>query len=63
MKTAEREVWKLIGEGYTRRKIADYLCISLNQVEKYRSNLMEKLNLHTISALTSYALEKGLVVK
>jgi DNA-binding NarL/FixJ family response regulator len=59
----EREVLKLIGEGYTSKKIADYLCISLNTVEKHRSNLMEKLNLHTISSLTSYALEKGLVVK
>jgi two-component system, NarL family, response regulator NreC len=52
-----------IGEGYTSKKIADFLCISLNTVEKHRSNLMEKLNLHTISSLTSYALEKGLVVK
>ena len=59
----EREVLKLIGEGYTSKEIADYLCISLNTVEKHRSNLMEKLNLHTISSLTSYALEKGLVVK
>lgn len=59
----EREVLKLIGEGYTSRKIADYLCISLHTVEKHRSNLMEKLKLHTISSLTSYALEKGLVVK
>ena len=59
----EREVLKLIGEGYTSKTNADYLCISLNTVEKHRSNLMEKLNLHTISSLTSYALEKGLVVK
>jgi two-component system response regulator NreC len=59
----EREVLKLIGEGYTSKKIADFLCVSLNTVEKHRSNLMKKLNLHTISSLTSYALEKGLVVK
>jgi DNA-binding NarL/FixJ family response regulator len=59
----EREVLKLIGEGYTSRKIADYLCVSLNTVEKHRSNLMEKLNLHTVSSLTSYALGKGLVVE
>jgi two-component system response regulator NreC len=59
----EREVLKLIGEGYTSKKISDYLCISLNTVEKHRSNLMQKLNLHTISSLTSFALEKGLVVK
>lgn len=59
----EREVLKLIGEGNKSKEIADYLCISLHTVEKHRSNLMEKLNLHSVSALTAYALEKGLVVK
>jgi two-component system, NarL family, response regulator NreC len=59
----EREVLKLIGEGNKSKDIADYLCISLHTVEKHRSNLMEKLNLHSVSALTSYAVEKGLVVR
>jgi two-component system response regulator NreC len=61
--TREREVLKLIGEGNKSKEIANYLCISLHTVEKHRSNLMEKLNLHSVSALTSYATEKGLVVK
>ena len=59
----EREVLKLIGEGNKSKEIADYLCISLHTVEKHRSNLMEKLNLHSLSGLVSYAIEKGLVVK
>ncbi len=59
----EREVLKLIGEGHKSKEIADSLCISLHTVEKHRSNLMEKLNLHSVSALVAYALEKGLVVK
>jgi len=59
----EREVLKLIGEGNKSKEIADYLCISLHTVEKHRSNLMEKLNLHSVAALVSYAIEKGLVVK
>jgi two-component system, NarL family, response regulator NreC len=59
----EREVLKLIGEGNKSREIANYLCISLHTVEKHRSNLMEKLNLHSVSALTAYAIEKGLIVK
>jgi len=59
----EREVLKLIGEGNKSKEIADYLCISLHTVEKHRSNLMEKLNLHSVSALIYYAIEKGLVVK
>jgi len=61
--TREREVLKMIGEGNKSKEIADYLCISLHTVEKHRSNLMEKLNLHSVSALVSYAIEKGLVVK
>ncbi|MBN1850196.1 MAG: response regulator transcription factor [Deltaproteobacteria bacterium] len=57
----EKEVLKLVGEGYQNKKIADYLCISVKTVEKHRANIMEKLDLHTASALTAYAIEKGLV--
>lgn len=59
----EREVLKLIGEGYKNREIADYLCISVKTVEKHRANLMNKLDLHSASALTAFAMEKGLVTK
>jgi two-component system, NarL family, response regulator NreC len=59
----EREILKLIGEGHRNKAIADFLCISPNTVEKHRSNIMEKLNLHSSSALTAYAIEKGLVVR
>jgi DNA-binding NarL/FixJ family response regulator len=57
----EREILKLIAEGYKNKEIADDLCISVKTVEKHRSNLMEKLDLHNIQALTAYAIEKGLV--
>jgi DNA-binding NarL/FixJ family response regulator len=57
----EREVLKLIAEGYKNKEVADYLCISLKTVEKHRANLMKKLNLHNTSALTVYAMEKGLI--
>jgi DNA-binding NarL/FixJ family response regulator len=59
----EREVLKLVGEGYQNREIADYLYISVKTVEKHRANIMTKLDLHTASALTAYAIEKGLVSK
>ena len=59
----EKEVLKLIGEGYRSKEIADYLCISWKTVEKHRANIMEKLDLHTASALTAYAIRKGLVVE
>lgn len=57
----EREVLKLVAEGHPNKYIADYLCLSIKTVEKHRSNLMKKLDLHNASTLTSYAIEKGLV--
>jgi len=59
----EREILKLIAEGYKNKEIADVLCISQKTVEKHRTNLMTKLNLHNVAALTSFAIEKGLVSK
>lgn len=59
----EKEVLKLIAEGYKNAEIADMLFISVKTVNKHRSNLMQKLDLHNASALTAYAIKKGLVVK
>ncbi len=57
----EREILKLIAEGYKNKEIADELCISVKTVEKHRANLMEKLDLHNASVLTAFAMEKGLI--
>jgi DNA-binding NarL/FixJ family response regulator len=57
----EKEVLKLVGEGYSSIEIGDILCISSKTVDKHRSNIMNKVNLHSVAALTAYAIEKGLV--
>jgi len=57
----EKEVLKLVGEGYSSVEIGEMLHISSKTVDKHRSNIMNKLNLHTASALTAYAIAKGLV--
>jgi len=57
----EREVLKLIAEGFKNKEIAEDLCISLKTVEKHRANLMKKLDLHNAATLTVYAVQKGLV--
>lgn len=57
----EREVLKLVAEGRPNKYIAQYLCLSVKTVEKHRSNLMRKLDLHNASMLTAFAIEKGLV--
>jgi two-component system response regulator NreC len=57
----EREVVKLVAEGYKNREIAELLCVSLKTVEKHRANVMRKLDLHSAAGLTAYAFENGLL--
>jgi DNA-binding NarL/FixJ family response regulator len=59
----EKEVLKLVGEGYSSVEIGNFLNISSKTVDKHRSNIMNKLDLHSASALTAYAIEKELVTK
>jgi DNA-binding NarL/FixJ family response regulator len=58
----ERRILKLIAEGFKNKEIADYLlCISTKTAAKHRANLMEKLGIHTVAALTAFAIGKGLI--
>jgi DNA-binding NarL/FixJ family response regulator len=57
----EREVLKLLAEGYTNKEIGDLLNISVKTVEKHRANLIGKLDLHTVAELTAYAIQNGLI--
>jgi DNA-binding NarL/FixJ family response regulator len=59
----EKEVLKLLAEGYMNKEIADFLSISVKTVEKHRANIMNKLGMHNVSALTAYAIGKGLVTQ
>jgi DNA-binding NarL/FixJ family response regulator len=59
----EKEILKLVGEGHTSKDIAEILSISPKTVDKHRSNIMRKLDLHSAAALTAYAVNKGIVVK
>jgi DNA-binding NarL/FixJ family response regulator len=57
----ERQVLKLIAEGYKSKEIAEVLCISEKTVAKHRANIMAKTDLHSAAALTAFAIERGLV--
>jgi len=57
----ERQVLKLIAEGKTNKFIAEYFSLSVKTVEKHRSNLMQKLDMHNASALTAFAIDQGLL--
>jgi DNA-binding NarL/FixJ family response regulator len=57
----EREVIKLIAEGRRTKEIAEYLSLSPKTIEKHRTNLMRKLDLHNVSEVTVYAIKNGFV--
>ena len=59
--TREKEVLKLIGDGYTSREIAEMLFLSINTVDRHRTNVMDKLGMHNKSQLIKFAIRKGLV--
>ncbi len=59
----EKEVLKMIAEGYKNKKIAEFLCVSLKTVENHRANLMKKLDLHNAAALTVFAMERGMITR
>ena len=57
----EIEVMSLIVQGYLNKEIADQLNIGLTTVITHRKNLMDKLGLKSVSALTIYAVMHGYV--
>jgi DNA-binding NarL/FixJ family response regulator len=57
----ERELLKLVAEGYTAKEIADMLVISLRTVETHKTNLMKKLNIHNKADLIRFAIRKGII--
>ncbi len=57
----EKEVMVLIVKGYINKEIADMLHIALSTVITHRKNIMEKLGLKSVSALTIYAVTNGYV--
>ncbi len=57
----EREVLKLVAEGYTTQEIADTLVLSPKTVEGHKSNLMSKLGLHNRVDVVKYAVRKGII--
>ncbi|MDR3569036.1 MAG: response regulator transcription factor [Syntrophobacteraceae bacterium] len=59
----ERQVLKMVAKGNRNKEIAGNLAISVKTVEKHRANLMRKLDLHSASSLTAFAIEKRLTVK
>jgi DNA-binding NarL/FixJ family response regulator len=59
--TREREVLQLLAEGKNNKDVAALLNLSLYTVETHRSNIFQKLNLHSQAELILYAIRKGVI--
>jgi DNA-binding NarL/FixJ family response regulator len=59
--TREREILQLLAEGKNNKDVAGILNLSLYTVETHRSNIFQKLNLHSGAELILYAIRKGVI--
>ena len=57
----EREIVQLLAEGKSTKEVALTLGLSVKTAETHRSNVMRKLNLHSVSELVLYAVRNNLV--
>jgi DNA-binding NarL/FixJ family response regulator len=57
----EREVVQLLAEGKTSKEVAVVLNLSVKTTETHRTNIMRKLDLHSVADLTLYAVRNGIV--
>jgi len=57
----EREIVQLLAEGKSSKEVACLLNLSVKTAETHRSNIMRKLNLHSVSGLVLYAVRNNMV--
>jgi len=57
----EKQVLKLVAEGYTHKEIGDMLTISTKTVIAHQTNISEKLGIGTRAALIKFAIQRGII--
>jgi two-component system response regulator NreC len=57
----EKQVLKLVAEGFTHKEAADMLAISVKTVIAHQTNISEKLGIHTRAGLIKFAIQKGII--
>jgi DNA-binding NarL/FixJ family response regulator len=57
----EREIVQLLAEGKSSKEVAVVLGLSVKTAETHRSNIMRKLELHSVSDLVMYAVRNNIV--
>jgi two-component system response regulator NreC len=56
----ERQILQLLAEGKNTKQMAASFKVSIKTVEAHRKHIMKKLNIHSVSGLTKYAIREGL---
>ena len=56
----ERQIVQLLAEGKSNKEVASTLGISLHTAVTHRSNIMRKLEVHSVSELVRYAIRNNL---
>jgi DNA-binding NarL/FixJ family response regulator len=54
----EREILQSITEGKSTKEIASALSLSVKTIETHRTQLMDKLDIHSVAELTKYAIRE-----
>ena len=57
----EREILQLMAEGRTSKEIATILGVSVKTAETHRTNVMRKLDLHSVGEVVRYAIRNKLI--
>jgi DNA-binding NarL/FixJ family response regulator len=57
----EREVVQLLAEGKSSKEVAVALGISVKTADTHRSNIMRKLEIHSVSELVRYAVKNNMI--
>lgn len=57
----EKEILRLMAEGYSNKEIAEKLVVSPSTIHSHRTNLMKKFNLDSRHDLIQYARQRGLL--
>lgn len=57
----QKQILRLIAEGYSTRQIAESVCVSIKTVETHRAHIMARLQIFDVAGLVRFALQEKLI--
>jgi DNA-binding NarL/FixJ family response regulator len=61
MTRREREIAKLLSDGYSTKEVADILSISVKTAETHRASIMKKLNAKNVTDIVKYCIRNRII--